>query len=258
MNYYFKTGIIAAALVLGSAFTVGADEAVKKKVEKKPAISVSANVALASEYVWRGVTQSSEDPVVQGGFDVSHSSGLYVGTWASSLESNSGKTDAASTEIDVYAGYKGKLKGLSYDLGYLRYIYAEQNEDSAADYGFGEVYGSVSSSLNGLPFNPVVEVGINISPDFYGEDGLGVYVYKSVSAELPFGITGNVTTGYQDVEGDKTTAAGYDYWHYSVGASKEIFDGLTTSVAWHDVGTDNYCSTTKNCEAVVFSVTATF
>ena len=53
MNYYFKTGIIAAALVFGSAFTVGADETVKKKVEKKPAISVSANVALASDQVWK-------------------------------------------------------------------------------------------------------------------------------------------------------------------------------------------------------------
>jgi uncharacterized protein (TIGR02001 family) len=42
----------------------------------------SANVALTSDYVFRGVSQTDEDPAIQGGFDVSHDSGLYIGTWA--------------------------------------------------------------------------------------------------------------------------------------------------------------------------------
>jgi uncharacterized protein (TIGR02001 family) len=258
-------GIFATTLLFAaSIFSVSADEAPKAEEATETAggyalgsISVSSNVTLASEYVWRGVTQSNEDPAIQGGFDISHSSGLYIGTWASSLEFNSAKTDAASTEIDVYAGYRGQLMGLDYDVGYLRYIYAEQNEDNSADYGFGEIYASVIKSLDSFPFSPVVQVGVNVSPDFYGEDGLGVYVYKSVSAELPFGITANLITGYQDVEGDKTTSAGYDYWHYSIGASKSI-GNLTGSVAWHDVGTDNYCTDSNNCEGVVFSISAAF
>jgi uncharacterized protein (TIGR02001 family) len=260
MRYFLKTGIFATTLLFAaSIFSVSADESAPK-VEESPevaAFAVSSNVTLASEYVWRGVTQSNEDPAIQGGFDISHSSGLYIGTWASSLEFNSAKTDAASTEIDIYAGYRGQLAGLTYDVGYLRYIYAEQNEDNSADYGFGEIYASVTKSLDSLPLSPLVQVGVNVSPDFYGEDGLGVYVYKSVSAGLPFGIIGNVTTGYQDVEGDKTTAAGYDYWHYSIGASKSI-GNLTGSVTWHDVGTDDYCTSSKNCEAVVFAISATF
>ena len=69
-------------------------------------------------------------------------------------------------------------------------------------------------------------------------------------ARFPFGITGNVTSGYQDVEGDKTTPAGYDYWHYSVGASKDI-GGLTATLAWHDVGTENYCSSSANCDCIL-------
>ena len=259
MNHYLKTGVIAFALTLGSLFSVSADESAPK-VEEAPevaAFAVSSNVTLASEYVWRGVTQSNEDPAIQGGFDISHSSGLYVGTWASSLEFNSGKTDTASTEIDVYAGYRGQLMGLNYDVGYLRYIYAEQNEDNSADYGFGEIYASVSKSLEGLPLSPLVQVGVNVSPDYYGEDGTSVYTYTSVVGSLPFGIIPNVTLGYLDVEGDKTTTNGYDYWHYSVGASKS-FSNITTSVSWHDVGTDNYCSDSSNCEAFVFSVSAAF
>tara|TARA_Y100000748_G_scaffold280687_1_gene259792 strand:- start:5843 stop:6640 length:798 start_codon:yes stop_codon:yes gene_type:complete len=265
MNHYLKTGVIAFALTLVSIFSVSADELDRLEAKLKseevaktePAFVVSANVGIASEYVWRGVTQSNEDPALQGGFDISHSTGFYVGTWASSLETNSGKTDAASTEIDVYAGYRGQVGSMSYDVGYLHYIYPETNEDSSADFGFGEIYGSFSKALDGFPLSPVVQVGVNVSPDFYGEDGLGVYVYKSVSAGLPFGITGNVTSGYQDVEGDKTTPAGYDYWHYSVGASKDI-GGLTATLAWHDVGTENYCSSSANCEAVVFSISASF
>jgi uncharacterized protein (TIGR02001 family) len=131
MRYFLKMGIFATTLLFAaSIFSVSADEAPKAEEPEVAAFAVSSNVTLASEYVWRGVTQSNEDPAIQGGFDISHSSGLYIGTWASSLEFNSAKTDAASTEIDIYAGYRGQLAGLTYDVGYLRYIYAEQNEDN--------------------------------------------------------------------------------------------------------------------------------
>jgi len=260
MNHYLKTGVIAFALTLGSIFSVSADELDRLETELKseevaktePAFVVSANVGIASEYVWRGVTQSNEDPAIQGGFDISHSSGLYIGTWASSLEFNSAKTDAASTEIDVYAGYRGQGFGLSYDIGYLHYLYAEQNEDSGSgDYNFGEIYGSVSKSFGGLPLSPTLQAGISISPDFYGETGLGVYSYKSASLVLPAGITGNVVAGYQDIEDGK------NYFHYSVGASKTI-GKLTGAVSWNDVTTDGVCSSGNDCEAFVFSLSTSF
>ena len=75
MRYFLKTGIFATTLLFAaSIFSVSADESAPK-VEESPevaAFAVSSNVTLASEYVWRGVTQSNEDPAIQGGFDISH------------------------------------------------------------------------------------------------------------------------------------------------------------------------------------------
>ena len=47
--------------------------------------AVSANVSFASDYIWRGMTQS-DGPAIQGGFDLSHSSGFYLGNWNSNVE----------------------------------------------------------------------------------------------------------------------------------------------------------------------------
>ncbi len=61
-------------------------------------IDVSANVGFVSEYSFRGIAQSDEHPALQGGFDVSHSSGLYAGIWGSNVDFNDG--DQASVEVD--------------------------------------------------------------------------------------------------------------------------------------------------------------
>ena len=50
------------------------------------AVSVSGNIALTSDYIWRGMTQSAGGPAVAGGFDLSTDSGFYLGTWGSSVQ----------------------------------------------------------------------------------------------------------------------------------------------------------------------------
>ena len=59
-----------------------------------------SNVAIANDYVWRGMTQTSEEPAISGGFDIAGESGLYFGTWASNVEFG----DGAALELDWYAG----------------------------------------------------------------------------------------------------------------------------------------------------------
>src|SRR5262245_7560989 len=77
--------------------------------------TLSANVALASEYVFRGFSQTSEGLAIQGGFDATCGS-FYIGVWASNLDwgpaFRPGPDDFvtwASIELDSYAGFKGKL-----------------------------------------------------------------------------------------------------------------------------------------------------
>ena len=92
----------------------------------EPDFTFTGNVGLFSQYVFRGVSQTNEKPAIQGGFDLGHKSGLYVGTWASNISwlSDANPNVSASMEWDMYGGYKGTLPyDLGYDVGLLYYYY---------------------------------------------------------------------------------------------------------------------------------------
>lgn len=67
---------------------------------------VSTNIAVVSNYLFRGVTQTDGSPAVQGGIDFEHASGFYAGTWASNVDFG----DEISYELDLYAGFAGSMK----------------------------------------------------------------------------------------------------------------------------------------------------
>ena len=107
MKISLVTLTVLSALVSGQAFA-----------------GASANIGVTSNYMWRGMTQTQDDPAIQGGLDYSHDSGVYVGTWAS----NSKFANDSGTELDLYAGYKKELKGgMSYDVGVIKYAYPDDN-----------------------------------------------------------------------------------------------------------------------------------
>src|SRR5690554_3875510 len=86
----------------------------------------SANMTLASQYRYRGLMQTNNKPAIQGGFDLSHSSGFYVGNWNSSISwlGDSDDDVSAPVEMDFYAGYTGPLWGdVTFDVGVLQYYY---------------------------------------------------------------------------------------------------------------------------------------
>lgn len=95
---------------------------------------VSANVALTTDYVWRGVSQNKEDPALQGGFDYSHDTGFYAGVWGSNVSFGE-----ASTELDFYGGWASEFdNGFDVDLGYIKYSY--HGSPAAGDNDFQEAY----------------------------------------------------------------------------------------------------------------------
>jgi uncharacterized protein (TIGR02001 family) len=81
----------------------------------------TGNIMLASDYKFRGFTQTRYQPTLQGGFDYASKSGFYVGNWNSNVEQS--LYNGASLEMDVYGGYKGTAGGLSYDVGAIYYAY---------------------------------------------------------------------------------------------------------------------------------------
>ena len=216
--------------------------------------SFSANVTLTSDYVYRGISQTNEDPALQGGFDYSHESGFYLGVWASSLEFNGGTSDAPSLEIDVYGGVSGELQnGIGWDIGALYYIYPDQNEDVDGDYDFLEFYGSLGYTWD-TEYQPSADIGIAYSPDFYGEDDTGIWVHGGLGFSIPDMVDPYVQVGYQDVDGDKTSD-GFDYTYYAIGVSKSI-DIFTFDLSWQDASDLDGCD--DACEAVVFSVSSSW
>jgi len=59
------------------------------------------NMAVTSDYVWRGVSQTEDRPAFQSGLDWDHSSGFFLGAWGSNV-SFEGDSDV---EMDFYGGF---------------------------------------------------------------------------------------------------------------------------------------------------------
>ena len=111
--------------------------------------------AVVSDYDFRGVTQTANDPAVQVGATYAFDSGLYVGGWGSNIKFGAGDP---KLELDWSAGYTvGDAKeGFAYDLGAVYYTY----QKSGSDFNYGEVYAGVTRDW----FN----AKIFYSPDFGG------------------------------------------------------------------------------------------
>ncbi|RYY04737.1 MAG: hypothetical protein EON55_29220, partial [Alphaproteobacteria bacterium] len=98
-------------------------------------VTVSGNVAIVSDYRFRGVSQSDEEIAVQGGVTLTHESGFYGGFWGSNL-AGWGTFGGANLELDVIGGYKRPLAGGTVDVGLTWYMYP----GGAANTDFGEPY----------------------------------------------------------------------------------------------------------------------
>lgn len=214
------------------------------------AAEVSGNVALATDYRFRGISQTDRDPAIQGGFDWAHDSGFYVGAWASNV------AFGGSSEMDFYGGWAKDLNdNLSVDFGYLYYAYPGDGADPKLDYQ--ELYAS-------LGFYGAT-VGVNYSDDYFGGVRNFWYLYGDYSLPLGenFSIDAHVAWNVFEDESELATFLvtsgdpGDNYIDYSIGVSTSAL-GLDFSIAY--VGTDvdsEYCSD-KLCKgAAVATVSKT-
>jgi uncharacterized protein (TIGR02001 family) len=92
--------------------------------------TVAGNASLNSDYRFRGFTQTNYGAALQGGIDITHSSGLYLGNWNSNVAQD--LYNGASLEMDFYGGYKGEVApGVGYDVGAIYYYYPQSGVDRA-------------------------------------------------------------------------------------------------------------------------------
>ena len=181
--------------------------------------AVSANVSFASDYVWRGMTQS-DGPAIQGGFDFEAESGFYAGIWGSNVNFNNG----AGSELDLYLGYAFEVGSIGVDVGYISYEYIDSDPDAT----FDETYLGLSYGDFGLSF------------------AFGDYDYTEVSYAL-----GDVSFSYGDYDGYGSNfliSYGFSCGSYDCGLAYSDFSGDTDAAGDFLYGPDE--------DALVFSVSA--
>ncbi len=185
-------------------------------------VELSGNVALTTDYHWRGVTQSNQDLAVQGGFDLATDSGFYAGVWASSVDfaavSDASDTDT-NLEVDFYAGYAGEFgEGFGFDVGVINYQYPDSDD---ADLDFTEVYAGISKSAGIADFGATGYYDFD-NETFYLDGSAGLAFSEQFSASVGVGK-------YLD---------GFDeYTNYNIGGTFSV-EGFDLDLRWYDNDSD--------------------
>jgi uncharacterized protein (TIGR02001 family) len=217
-----KNKLLVAALVSAFSVSAMADDA----APAAPASPFSTNVSLTNNYLYRGISQSGANPAIQGGFDYAGASGLYIGTWGSSISwLGDAGTPRSGLELDTYGGYRGTGGPVSYDVGYLRYNYSGSfNTILAPKADTNEVYGAVTYSI--------VTAKLSYSlGDLFGFVASSGSTYADLTANYPIGDTGyaiGAHYGKQNVHGTGNDV--YTYSDYKVFASKDLGTGYSASL----------------------------
>jgi uncharacterized protein (TIGR02001 family) len=234
-----KKTLIAAAVAAACAVPAFAQEA----AAPASPYTLTANVGVVSDYLFRGISQTAGKPAIQGGVDLSHESGLYVGTWLSSISWISDGIQAAGsgdkkgsypTEIDVYAGFKNSFaQDFGYDVGVITYNYpGSGRQDDIVSPFTAEVYGALSWKFLSVKYSQAVSknfVAWGAMDGSAKSKGSG-YLELNANYDLGdgWGISGHV--GHQKVK-DYTSdtdpgKADASYTDWNVGVTKDVGFGV--------------------------------
>lgn len=214
----------AAGLLASTAF-VGAASAQDK-------LELSANIGATSDYVFRGFSQTLEDPTIQGGFDATYGM-FYAGIWASGVDFVDGSggpgSGDASIEVDFYAGITPKLGNVDFDLGVIYYAYPGSENLDGADQDYVEIKGGASTTFQNFSIGGV----LYYSPDYYAETGPALipelslgYEFQKVGIFTP-SITGLVGAVYLEDDSDS------DYFYWNAGLALAV-ENLTLDFRYWD------------------------
>ncbi len=186
------------------------------------AVSLSGNVALTSDYVWRGMTQNAGDPSISGGFDLEDDSGFYLGAWAANVASGDASGATGSLELDGYLGYAGSFNDdAGYDVGYIAYTYPAVDSLDFEElyitfdfYGVHVMYaGGVGSATNYSEIGYSIDAGPGTFSISYGD-------YEDTGTNYLIGFDWNV--------GDFTLGFYYSDFDHDTTASKDENGGYFT------------------------------
>lgn len=203
---------VAAALLMTTAPAAGQEEM------EDLSEWLSGNVAVTSDYPFRGLSQTLEEPAIQGGLDLAHPSGLYLGAWGSSVNFGEAANPRAQVEMDVYGGFGFSAAELfDVDVGAIYYAYpgSEDREYDFLEFGLG-----ASRSFSMLDGG----VSASYSPDYFGESGESWYYGLDLGIPVSL-LTLSGSLGHQTIEDNEIFGTpDYTTWSLGLGVGLAGFD----------------------------------
>ncbi|MEW5682461.1 MAG: TorF family putative porin [Pseudomonadota bacterium] len=198
-------------------------------------LTLSGDVTFASDYAFRGISQTEEAPALQGGLSLSSASGFYASVWGSNVDFLAEGT----LELDVMLGWSGAINDdWSTDVGIMRYGYPNAEIDGS---NFYELYGSLS--YKDLTF------GLAYSDDYYANSGNFVYVYANYAYALSDNLSLDLHVGQNEY--DDSSAS---YLDWSIGLSTEVLGaGLSLTYVDTDIN-GSYLADSR----IIFAVSKSF
>ena len=236
---FLKLALVAAAASVAMGGAAMAEE-----------LKLSYNVGVASDYIFRGISNTNNDPQVFGGIDAAYGIG-YAGVWTSNVDFGTPNPDQ---EIDVYAGVKPTVGAVNLDLGVVYYGYTKDKNGIPGSYSYVEVKAAASTAVGPA----TVGAAFYYSPEFPSDGGESFYVEGNAAAPIGEKLTLSGALGYQSVD-----AAGYfsgvgnDYWTWNLGVSAAITDHLTADLRYSDTDSHEYGKSLYG-SAVTVSLKAAF
>lgn len=235
----------ARFIALAAATLLSGANGLRAEIGQK---SIDASVTIASDYVFRGISQTLEDPALQLGLGFEHPSGFFAGVWGSNVDfpGNAVRENPRDIEVDLYLGFSKQLVGdLVGSALVTRYEYPDS--DGRIEYSYNEL---------GLGFLLRDQVGASVSysDDFMGQ-GISSLVFEiSGRQPLPHRVDLNLGLGYQDL--GRGFVESYGFWSLGVSTTRSR---LTIDLSY--IGTDEAAERVFGALAgnrVVLTVTGNF
>lgn len=201
MSTIFRKSVLGSAIALGLL------------ASGQAAAELSANVAFASEYIFRGAYQAESS--ASAGLDYAHDSGFYLGTWAADV--NQG------LEYDIYGGYNGSVADFSYGIGFTGYYYTDDFDDTYEEINLSLGYGPISVTHNVGQYDSSPKMDYTFSTikatykgmyamyGVFGDDFEGSYVQVGYDADVSgFTVGGAIVQSDEDLLKQSVATAGTD------------------------------------------------
>ncbi len=166
-------------------------------------LPLSGSVAIASDYVFRGISQTLGSPALQASVDLQFDNGFYAYAWGSNVDfyPAAEPDDGARSEINIAAGYAAQLGDRwSVDVSLVHYLFPGTHED--IDYDYNEL-------ISTLCFDDRLSATLGYSNSVDGTDSESWFSELGYEFTLPRDVAFEVAYGYYDLS--NAYGSGYGY-----------------------------------------------